>query len=111
MNKEVNKPEANYWSFMLPLVEFVYPNLPAMFRNGLLLIGLLSLMTNTKAAASGIFDSFRDPNRKIMPGHHHPIHRRYGHHGILHNGFLGIHNRQQTSFSGTAAAKKRRGTL
>lgn len=82
-----------------------------MFRNILVLAGLLSLVTATQASASGIFDSFRDPNRKIMPGHHHPIHRRYGHHGIVHNGFLGLHNRRQTSFSGVAAAKKRRGTL
>jgi hypothetical protein len=82
-----------------------------MLRNSLAIAGLLVLMTTAKASASGIFDSFRDPNRKIMPGHHHPIHRRYGHHGILHNGFLGIHNRRQTSFSGAAAAKKRRGTL
>ncbi|GAB3573647.1 hypothetical protein [Hymenobacter daeguensis] len=82
-----------------------------MVRNVLVLVGLLGLLTGAKASASGIFDSFRDPNRKIMPGHHKPIHRRYGHHGILHNGFLGIHNRRQTSASGAAVAKRRRGTL
>lgn len=82
-----------------------------MFRNVLIFVGALSLLTAANASASGIFDSFRDPNRKILPGHHHPIHRRYGHHGILHNGFLGLHSRRQTGFSGAAVAKKRRGTL
>ncbi|WP_201980841.1 hypothetical protein [Hymenobacter rubidus] len=81
-----------------------------MLRNFLALVGLLSLLTTASAFASP-FDSFRDPNRKILPGHHHPIYRRYGHHGIFHNGFLGIHNSRQTKVSGSSVGKKHRGTL
>lgn len=81
-----------------------------MFRNVLVLVGLLSLITAADGFASP-FDSFRDPNRKILPGHHHPIYRRYGHHGIFHNGFLGLHNSRQTDAKGTSLGKKHRGTL
>lgn len=84
-----------------------------MFRNVLVLVGLLSLVTTADVFAASPFDSFRDPNHKILPGHHHPIHRRYGHHGVFHNGFLGMHNRTQTSVAGHSVgkAKKHRGTL
>ncbi|MDO7854210.1 hypothetical protein [Hymenobacter convexus] len=48
-----------------------------------------------------------------MPGNHRPIYRRYGHHGLFHNGFLGIHSKRQTKISGAkvGGSSKRRGTL
>ncbi|MDO7846036.1 hypothetical protein Q5H92_06700 [Hymenobacter sp. M29] len=82
-----------------------------MFRNVLVLVGLLSLLTIADASAAST-SGFRNPNRKIMPGNHRPIYRRYGHHGLFHNGFLGIHNRRQTKISGAkVGGNKRRGTL
>jgi hypothetical protein len=82
-----------------------------MVRNVLVLVGLLSLLTLADASAASA-SVFRNPNRKIMPGNHRPIYRRYGHHGLFHNGFLGIHSHRQTKISGAkVGGSKRRGTL
>jgi hypothetical protein len=82
-----------------------------MFRNVFVLVGLLSVLTIADVSASSSSAS-RNPNRKIMPGNHRPIYRRYGHHGLFHNGFLGMHNRRQTKISGAKiGGSKRRGTL
>jgi hypothetical protein len=79
-----------------------------MFRNVLMFVGVLSLLPIADASAA----VFGNPNRKIMPGNHRPIYRRYGHHGLFHNGFLGMHNRRQTKISGAkVGGNKRRGTL
>ena len=78
-----------------------------MFRNFLLFALLLGLISTEASAAV----AKRTPNRKILPGNHRPIYRRYGHHGMFHNGFLGLRNHRQTGLSGSKSAKKRRGTL
>lgn len=79
-----------------------------MFRNSLLFALLLGLLASTEASASTAKGS---PNRRILPGNHRPIYRQYGHHGLFHNGFLGIHNRRQTTWTGSKIGKKHRGTL
>jgi hypothetical protein len=79
-----------------------------MFRNFLLFAILLGLLASTEALAAA---AKRMPNRKILPGNHRPIYRRYGHHGMFHNGFLGFHNHRQTTLSGSKITKKHRGTL
>jgi hypothetical protein len=82
-----------------------------MFRNVLVLVGLLSFLTTADVLATSA-GGFRNPNRKIMPGNHRPVYRRYGHHGLFHKGFLGIHSHRQTKISGAkAGGSKRRGTL
>jgi len=89
---------------------FFITNPTSMFRNVLVLVGLLSLLTTADVSAASASVS-RNPNRKIMPGNHRPVYRRYGHHGLFHNGFLGIHSKRQTKISGSKVGGKRRGTL
>ena len=89
---------------------FFIINPTPMFRNVFVLIGLLSLLSiaNASAASTSVF---RNPNRKIMPGNHRPIYRRYGHHGLFHHGFLGIKARRHVKASDTKIKTKHRGTL
>ncbi|MBF9221079.1 hypothetical protein [Hymenobacter ruricola] len=79
-----------------------------MLRNLFLIALLLGLFASAEASAA---TTKRTPTRKIMPGNHRPNYRRYGHHGLFHNGFLGIHSRRQTKISGSSVGKKHRGTL
>ncbi|MBD2721980.1 hypothetical protein [Hymenobacter armeniacus] len=79
-----------------------------MLRNLFVLALLLGLFASADASAA---TAKRNPNRKIAPGNHRPIYRRYGHHGLFHNGFLGIHSKRQTKISGAKVGSKHRGTL
>ncbi|UOQ96891.1 hypothetical protein MUN81_16790 [Hymenobacter sp. 5317J-9] len=79
-----------------------------MFRNLFVVALLLGLFATAEASAA---TATRRPTRKIAPGNHRPIYRRYGHHGLFHNGFLGIHSKRQTKISGAKVGSKRRGTL